>query len=335
MSFLNLFMLQQINDDVSFPFSNLFPTLPLTFAERVNFEPPVTLLRRNYFTTRNKKMRGEPVGPPKPLLEPGSHEFCSTNQWKAMTTSLKFYSNFSIIIPNGHSIRTGIAPSYDDWMKHKHEQPSTHPLEYRDMEIEPVDDLLTRNPLNRTQNSDPEEPQARRFIAATRKQYLLSGRGHAEDVRSEANDACFMDFESIEPPDRDILRVFERPTCRKNKTVHTVVNNFNLNERGLDDNKAYVHVFSIETDHQEDHRLHQHLLTLCRAQGNEHITEEDIADWTIDEEQFGVVKIDGGLEMSLSRDKCDKMKTNNYAYLENSERYMKEKSQIENEGYAG
>ena len=113
------------------------------------------------------------------------------------------------------------------------------------------------------------------------------------------------------------------------------MNNFNLNDKGLDEGNSYVHIFSVETDFQEDQELKDHLLKLAKSMKYDDITVDDIEDYCISEEQLGVVKIDSGLEMSLSLDKKEKLLNGSYAFLEDSEKFQKEKEEFETEGSVG
>lgn len=325
-------MLQKKSDDMAFPYSNEFLNLPLSYQEKMKFEPPSMVLRRNFFTSKHKKLKKHPVGPPAPRVEPGSNQLNSTDQWREMTHSLGYFSNFSLVIPNGHGVRRGIVPCFDvEGRYHQYVQPSTHVLEYRDLQVEPPSILLPGNPVISTPNANHDEPQARRYVASTKKQFLVSS-GHPESTTS----SCCLANHLLEPPrDREVLRVLQQPTCETNSSVRTIMNNFNLNDKGLDEGNSYVHIFSVETDFQEDQELKDHLLKLAKSMKYDDITVDDIEDYCISEEQLGVVKIDSGLEMSLSLDKKEKLLNGSYAFLEDSEKFQKEKEEFETEGSVG
>ena len=331
MAFLKMTMIQKEDDDICFPHSKHFCQLPLTYRERINLEPPNMLLLRLYFESKDVRLK-RTAGPPAPRIEPGSRVFNSTDQWRAMIGSLNLFSNFIAIVPNGHVVRRSITPRFDFRNQHTYVQPSTDPLEYDDLRVEPINDLLTPDPLKRTPNANPEEPEARRFIASTRRQFLLAA-GHPED----GSEHCRVDerLEEEEIVDMDVLRILQRPTCRRNMSTHTVVNTFDLNSRGLDDEKSFIHVFTVDTDFQENEKLQNHLLQLCKTMGKEDVTVDEITEWAIGEEQYGVMKLDSGLQMSLSHEKEKRIKNGNFSFLEDSEKFQQEKEEFRTEGHAG
>ena len=317
-------------DDAFFPLSKSVPratslqyqTLPRSYAE--NLHAPFEVAKNLYYKESQADERQSDMNSPS-LLEivsggnPGNapRHFFKEETWKTLTKSdVEYAFGMTDVVLNGFRKET----------------------QWRNVIVRPV-----RPSLEKTQfDPIPGEPGAHeelpsiegyearahlesfkelRFLWAGCPQICRSGDtvspgNHCCDETSR--DALFGTFEARKK--HRFNKLHKRIECEKNKGIHCMVGNLNLNAKTAN-NANYMHCYSIRSDRNP--RLNAQIRPILR---DNNLVEHGImnnfnhiAEW-----EFGVLEEDSSLQMSLANERKRKLHHESQPFLSSSPTHQRE-----------
>ena len=324
---------QSIDDDRYFPLSPELPDSTIPHSVKARLEPWFTLARRLYFPNATRPIAFNGLTRPQSRLDKPPKSFTVREPWKTVKVAeIRHLTGFAHVVPNGMNKRRFPMPS-----RNRYYQPTVHELHYTHKQFQPPT-VHSRNEINDVAPShDNDEPLARAHLASSKTQFLLS-QGHSEDAISEDKDNCSSFIDVDERPsdeERELMREHQIPLCFKNKSHNVHIGNLNMNVKDLDNGSKFIHSYTSVFDLNVDQEMLEHLEALHDDRGDSHIGSRNIRQTKLGLKEVGFIKIDAGLEMSMSKRTKEALQEEHYPYLDQSTKFHDERMAYEIQSIKG
>ena len=315
-------------DDLFFPLPisalQSWTSHTLTYDYVSHLHPPFHAINNLYF--RNTCQMGSPVTSKETLEQSIGDVFNSTTYsettWKLFTPEDAHYSaGFTDVVFNGMKV------VHSDDITILQDTPALEEMKFHPNPNPRWDSIPPSDSQNEARRHLQMFSESRHKSSGCNEDRIFGNSGHPCA-------SCLNTFETIRDAmnpraaqeDMWFRRFHCQPNCRRNKSVHTLVNNLNLSTISESDAAAnYTHIFRISPIEQReltDEKSQLFLQQRLPIRGNDHLRRK------VSKLEVGFLQPDSGLQTSLELNKKIQNESKVHPYLKHSPKFRAEQTEL-------